>query len=142
MGCLMGGVIADWITRRTGSVTIGRRSVGVSGFLLGAAGYAAAIYVHSAEAAIAFLALASGAHDLTLPVLWATTTDAGGRFGGTASGFVNFASSLSGMLAPLSAALLERMFGSFHAVFFAAAAMYVLGAALWLIIDPRKSLST
>ena len=60
-------------------------------------------------------ALASGAHDLTLPVLWATTTDAGGRFGGTASGFVNFASSLSGMLAPLSAAWLESVFGSFHA---------------------------
>jgi ACS family glucarate transporter-like MFS transporter len=142
LGCLLGGVIADWITRRTGSVTIGRRSVGVSGFLLGAVGYMAAIYVHSAEAAIACLVLASGAHDLTLPVLWATTTDAGGRFGGTASGFVNFASSLSGMLAPLSAAFLERLFGSFHAVFYAAAALYIFGAALWLIIDPRKSLST
>ena len=141
LGCLMGGVIADWITRRTGSVTIGRRSVGVSGFLLGATGYVAAIYVHSAEAAIVFLMLASGAHDLTLPVLWATTTDAGGRFGGTAAGFVNLASSLSAMLAPLSAALLERMFGSFHAAFFVAAAMYLLGAVLWLIIDPRKSLS-
>ena len=142
VGCLMGGVIADWITRRTGSVTIGRRSVGVSGFLLGAVGYAAAMYGQSAGAAIAFLALASGAHDLTLPVLWATTTDAGGRFGGTAAGFVNFASSLSAMLAPLSAALLQRMFGSFHAVFFTAAVMYLFGAALWLIIDPRKSLST
>ena len=54
VGCLMGGVIADWITRRTGSVTIGRRSVGVSGFLLGAVGYTAAIYGHSAGAAIAF----------------------------------------------------------------------------------------
>jgi hypothetical protein len=52
---------------------------------------------------------------------------------------VNFASSLSGMLAPLSAALLQEMFGSFHAVFYAAAAMYLLGAGLWLIIDPRKS---
>jgi ACS family glucarate transporter-like MFS transporter len=142
MGCLMGGVVADWITRRTGSVTIGRRSVGVSGFLLGAIGYATAIYANSAEAAIACLVLASGAHDLTLPVLWATTTDAGGRFGGTAGGFVNFASSLSGMLAPLSAAMLERTFGSFHAVFYAAAAMYLVGAGLWLIIDPRKSLSS
>jgi MFS transporter, ACS family, glucarate transporter len=142
MGCLLGGVIADWITRRTGSVTIGRRTVGVSGFLLGAIGYLAAVYGHSAVAAIAFLALASGAHDLTLPVLWATTTDAGGRFGGTAAGFVNFASSLSGVLAPLSAALLERLFGSFHAVFYAAAAMYLVGAALWLFIDPRKSLAT
>ncbi len=142
VGCLMGGVIADWITRRSGSVTIGRRTVGVGGFLIGAIGYVAAIHGHSAEAAIAFLALASGAHDLTLPVLWATTTDAGGRFGGTAAGFVNFASSLSGMLAPLSAALLERLFGSFHAVFYAAAAMYLLGAVLWLYIDPRKSIAT
>ena len=137
-GCLVGGVIADWLTRRSGSVVLGRRSVGIGGFLLGAAGYAAAIYAHSAEAAIAFLALASGAHDLTLPVLWATTTDVGGKFGGTASGFVNFASSLAGVLAPLSAAVLERIFGSFHAIFIAAAAMYLVGAALWLIIDPRN----
>jgi MFS family permease len=138
IGCVLGGVIADWITRRTGSVTIGRRSVGVTGFLLGAVGYVAAIFVASPEAAIAFLVLASGAHDLTLPVLWATTTDAGGQFGGTASGFVNFASSLSGMLAPLSAAWLQSAFGSFHALFYAAAGMYVVGAALWLIIDPGK----
>jgi len=141
-GCLLGGVIADWITRRSGSVTIGRRTVGVGGFLIGAIGYVAAVHGHSAEAAIAFLALASGAHDLTLPVLWATATDAGGRFGGTAAGFVNFASSLSGMLAPLSAALLERSFGSFHAVFYAAAGMYLLGAVLWLYIDPRKALDS
>lgn len=140
-GCLLGGLISDWITRRTGSVTIGRRSVGVAGFLVGAAGYAAAVSVGSPWAAIACLALASGAHDLTLPVLWATTTDAGGRFGGTASGFVNFASSLSGMLAPLTAAALDRAFGSFHAVFYAAAGMYLIGAALWLVIDPRKSLA-
>ena len=79
---------------------------------------------------------------MTLPVLWATTTDAGGRFGGTAAGFVNFASSLSGTLAPMSAALLESFFGSFHAVFYVAAAMYVCGAALWLVIDPRKSLES
>jgi hypothetical protein len=100
------------------------------------------MYGHSAASAIALLALASGAHDMTLPVLWATTTDAGGRFGGTASGFVNFASSLSGVLAPMSAVLLERTFGSFHAVFIAAAAMYLSGAALWLVIDPRKPSQT
>jgi MFS family permease len=139
-GCVSGGLIADWITHRTGSLKIGRRSVGVSGFLLGAIGYLAAIYADSAEAAIACLVLASGAHDLTLPVVWATTTDVGGRFGGTAAGFVNFASSISGMTAPLAAAMLERLFGSFHAVFYVAAGMYLLGAGLWFIIDPRKSL--
>jgi ACS family glucarate transporter-like MFS transporter len=140
VGCLIGGAIADFITRRTNSVAVGRRSVGVTGFLLGATGYMAAIYVHSPGAAIAFLALASGMHDMTLPVLWATTTDAGGRFGGTAAGFVNFASSLSGMLAPLTSERLEHFFGSFHAVFYAAAGLYVLGAGCWLLIDPREPL--
>ena len=64
--------------------------------------------------------------------------DAGGRFGGTSSGFVNLASSLSATLAPLTAAGFARAFGSFHAVFYAAAGLYVLGAMLWLIIDPSQ----
>jgi hypothetical protein len=38
----------------------------------------------------------------------------------------------------MTAVLLERTFGSFHAVFIAAAAMYLSGAALWLVIDPRR----
>jgi MFS family permease len=140
VGCLLGGVIADFLTRRTGSLLWGRRTVGVSGFLLAAASYATATSMQSAGWAIAFLAFASGAHDLTLPVLWATTTDAGGRFGGTAGGFINFASSLSGVVAPLAAAGLESALGSFHAVFWVAAGLYVFGACMWLIIDPRKSL--
>jgi hypothetical protein len=38
----------------------------------------------------------------------------------------------------MTAAILESTFGSFHAVFLAAAAMYLSGAALWLVIDPRR----
>jgi len=137
-GCLVGGVLSDWITRRTGSILWGRRTIGVTGFLLGAVGFVFAISAGSAEAAIACLVLASGAHDMILPVLWATCTDLGGRFGGTASGWVNLASSLSGMTAPLISAWLASVFGSFNSVFYVAAGLYLMGAVLWLIIDPRK----
>jgi MFS transporter, ACS family, glucarate transporter len=140
MGCALGGVIADFIIRRTGSIGLGRRTVGFSGFFLGAVGYAAAISMRSPQAAVACLALASGAHDLTLPVLWATCTDAGGKFGGTSSGMVNLASSLSGVTAPLVAAKLAEMFGSFTAVFYVAAGLYLMGAIVWLFIDPQKSI--
>jgi ACS family glucarate transporter-like MFS transporter len=140
VGCFLGGVIADGITRRTGSIVWGRRTVGFSGFFIGALGYGAAISMHSPQAAIACLALASGAHDLTLPVLWATCTDAGGKFGGTSSGLVNLASSISGVTAPLAAAKLAQMFGSFTAVFYVAAGLYVLAAFTWLFIDPGKSI--
>jgi hypothetical protein len=92
--------------------------------------------------AVACLVLASGAHDLTLPVLWATCTDAGGKFGGTSSGFVNFASCISGVAAPLASAKLAQSFGSFNAVFYVAAGLYVIGGTLWLFIDPRKSIES
>jgi ACS family glucarate transporter-like MFS transporter len=141
-GCLLGGFLADFIARRTGSLVWGRRTVGCAGFLFGAVGYASAIAMSSPLAAVACLVLASGAHDLTLPVLWATCTDAGGKFGGTSSGFVNFASCLSGVTAPLAAAQLSHFFGSFNAVFYVAAALYLTGSALWLFIDPRRSIDS
>jgi ACS family glucarate transporter-like MFS transporter len=140
-GCILGGIFADIITRRTGSLVVGRRTVAVVGYTLGAIGYLTAVYVKSPAAAIAFLTLASGAHDLTLSVMWSTTTDVGGRFGGTAGGFINVGSSISGMLAPLTAATVASMFGSFHAVFWIAAALYFCAACLWLFIDPRKRLA-
>jgi nitrate/nitrite transporter NarK len=137
-GCAAGGLLADWITRRTGSLLWGRRSVGAGGFLLGAVGFIAAVNAGSAETAIACLVLASGAHDMILPVLWASCTDIGGRFGGTASGWVNLASSLSGMTAPLASAWLAEAFGSFRGVFYVAAGLYIASGCLWLIIEPRR----
>ena len=142
VGCLAGGILADFIARRTGSLLWGRRAVGCGGFMLGALGYSAAIAVSSPLAAVACLVLASGAHDLTLPVLWATCTDAGGKFGGTSSGFVNFASCISGVTAPLAAAQLANVFGSFNAVFYVAAGLYLMGGTLWLFIDPRRSIES
>ena len=142
VGCFLGGLIADAITRRTGSLVLGRRTVGCGGFFLGAAGYLAAISMHSPEAAAGCLALASGSHDLMLPVLWATCTDAGGKFGGSSSGFINFASCISGVAAPLVAARLEQIFGSFNSVFYVAAGLYVMGGITWLFIDPRKSIDS
>jgi hypothetical protein len=123
-------------------VALGRRTVGCCGFLLGAAGYFAAISTRSPGAAVACLALASGAHDLTIPVLWATCTDAGGKFGGSTAGFINFASSISGVAAPLAAAKLEQMSGSFNSAFYVAGSLYLLGAVTWLFIDPRKSVDS
>jgi MFS family permease len=128
-GCLAGGVVADWL---------GRRVVGVGGFLLSAVAFIAAVYASSAELAIAGLILAAGLHDLTLPVAWATCVDVGGQFGGTASGYMNLASSVSGTIAPLAAAWLAEVTGTFTSVFWVAAAVYLVGGLLWLVIDPRR----
>jgi ACS family glucarate transporter-like MFS transporter len=138
--CLIGGALSDWLVRRSGSLRWGRRAVGMTGFFLAAAGFAAAAGSTGPLTAMLALAFAQGALDLAVPVAWATCADIGGRFGGTATGFMNTASSLSAMVSPVSGAWLSSRFGSFHAMFVVAAAVYVFGGLLWLLIDPSHNL--
>ena len=140
IGCISGGTFSDWLVRRTGSMRWGRRLVGMGGFVLAAVGFAGAAMVGDPLAAILWMAFAQGAQDLTLPVAWATCVDVGGRFGGTATGFMNTASSISAMISPLAAAWLEKVFGSFNAMFVSAAIVYFIGGMLWLAIDAEDRL--
>jgi MFS family permease len=129
-GCLAGGVLADWL---------GRRMVGVCGFLFSAVAFVGSVFAGSGEWVIVGLVLAAGLHDVTLPVAWATCVDVGGKFGGTASGYMNLASSISGTLAPLAGAWLAEITGTFTAVFWVAAGVYLVGAALWLVIETERA---
>ena len=138
--CLVGGMLSDWLVRRTGSVVWGRRAVGFGAFALGALGFGAAALATTPVAAIVCLTLAQGALDLALPVAWATCLSIGGRYGGTATGFMNTASSISAVLSPISAAWLVEIYGSFRAMFVVSFVVYVIGALLWLKIDPRRSI--
>ncbi len=140
VACILGGGISDWIVRKTGSVRWGRRAVGVAGFGLAAVGFGVAYTAHDPLSAVLWLSFAQGAQDLTLPVAWATCVDFGGRYGGTATGVMNTASSLSAMISPISAAWLTQTFGSFNAMFAVAAFVYFVGALLWFTIDPAERL--
>lgn len=141
IACLTGGSLSDWLVRRTGSLRWGRRIVGVLGFLLASAGFAGATVANEPLAAVLWLAFAQGAQDLTLPVAWATCVDVGRHSGGTATGFMNTASSISAMLSPISAAWLQQTFGSFNAMFATAVGVYFLGAVMWFLIDPEEPLT-
>lgn len=140
IACLTGGAVSDWLVQRTGSLRWGRRSVGVGGFLLASVGFGGAAVAHDPLAAILWLAFAQGAQDLTMPVAWATCVDVGRHSGGTTTGFMNTASSLSAMLSPITAAWLQQTFGSFNAMFATAVGVYFIGALLWFLIDPEEPL--
>lgn len=141
IACVSGGALSDWLVRRTGSLRWGRRAVGMGGFLLAAAGFAAASVAEGPLAAVICLMFAAGAMDLSVPVAWAACLEAGGRYGGTATGFMNTSSSISAFISPLAAAWLFDKFGSFSAMFMSAAAVYFLAALLWLKIDAGQSLA-
>ena len=84
--------------------------------------------------------IGQAAYDITLPVSWATVADIGGRFGGTTGAFMNMASSISAMISSVSAAWLASTFGSYSVMLVTAAAVYFVGGAFWLFIDPARPL--
>jgi nitrate/nitrite transporter NarK len=138
VACLVGGVLSDWLVRVLGSLLWGRRLVGLGGYLLAAAGFAAAGMVQKPLAAVLCLALAEAGLDLAVPVAWAACLEVGGRFGGTATGFMNAGSSISAFISPLAAAWLYTKFGTFDAMFMSAAAVYLFSGLLWLLIDATQ----
>ena len=137
IACVSGGTFSDWLVRRTG-LRWGRRSVGIGGFALAALGFALAATAGDAFSAVMWMAFAQGAQDLTLPVAWAVCVDVGHRYGGTATGFMNTASSASAVISPISAAWLATRFGSFESMFWASTVVYLVGALLWFVIDPER----
>ena len=137
VACVSGGSFSDWLVKRSG-LRWGRRSVGIAGFGLAAVGFVLAASAEDALPAVLWMAFAQGAQDLTLPVAWAVCVDVGHRYGGTATGFMNTASSASAMLSPITAVWLATRFGSFESMFWASAVVYFVGALLWLVIDPER----
>lgn len=137
IACVLGGSFSDWLVRRKG-LRWGRCSVGIGGFGLAAIGFALAAMADNALPAVLWMAFAQGAQDLTLPVAWAVCVDVGHRYGGTATGFMNTASSASAMISPVTAAWLAVRFGSFASMFWAATIVYLVGALLWFVIDPER----
>ena len=140
VACLLGGSFSDWLVQRLGSLKWGRRIIGIAGFALAGLGFAAATQAHSGLVAVLWLAFAQGAQDLTLPVAWATCIDVSHKYGGTAAGFMNTASSISAMISPISAAWLATAFGSFHSMFFVASIVYCVGSLFWCFIDAEQPL--
>jgi ACS family glucarate transporter-like MFS transporter len=138
VSCVTGGIISDRIARMTRSLRFGRRAVGLAGFLLAGVGFGAASVAKTAVSSVLWLTIGAGAIDLAVPVAWATCVEVGGRFGGTATGFMNMASSISAMLSPIAAAWLFDHYGSFRPMFLSVTAVYWITGLLWLKIDPLR----
>jgi ACS family glucarate transporter-like MFS transporter len=139
---VIGGAFSDWLVRRTGSLLWGRRLVGLGGYLVAAAGFAAATAMQRPSKAILCLMLAEFGMDLAVPVAWAACLEAGGSFGGTTTAFMNTASTISAFISPLAAAWMFTRFGSFAAMLLSAGAVYLVASLLWLKVDATQSLTS
>ncbi len=136
--CLLGGAINDRLTKWRGP-RIGR--CGLAAFAIAVAGIFIAFgsQVQSARLASVVLAGGAGALYLSQSSFWSVTADLGGASSGSVSGFMNMGAQIG---AALTASLTPWIAGRFGWTmsFLVAAALCLLGAASWLVVDPSQQL--
>ena len=136
LGDLFGGVATDWAVRRFG-LRFGRAGVAGLGNLFAGLAMIAATQVHNPIAAICLISLAVTATMFTLGAMWSTCQEIGGAHVGVVGAVMNTAGQLGAIGGPPMVTYLLARFGDWNAPVLAIGGLFVVGATMWLIVDPR-----
>ena len=135
----LGGIINDRLTRRRGP-RAGRCIVAAFAIVTAGVFIAFGSQVESARLASVVLAGGAGALYLSQSSFWSVTADIAGGSSGSVSGFMNTGNQIGGFVTSLLTPIIAERFG-WTASFLVAACLCVLGAAAWLLVDPRRILT-
>ena len=139
VACPIGGWINDALTTHF-SARLGRCGVAAIAMALTAAFLAIGSTVASTRVASVVLAGGAGALYLSQSSFWSITADLAGRSSGSVSGFMNMGGQIGGAVTASLTPVIAASFG-WTASFWVAAALSLLGAAAWLLVNPSAILT-
>jgi sugar phosphate permease len=142
VGDTVGGFATDYLLKITGSAKIGRRIVAIVGLLGCAVFIVPAALTEDAYTAVYCLTASMFFLECTIGPSWAVPMDTGGKYSGTVSGMMNMAGNIGGAISPIVFGVLVQV-GNWQAPFIVAAALLVIGSAVWAFwLDPDKHILT
>jgi nitrate/nitrite transporter NarK len=107
--------------------------------MTGAIALFAVARVEDGRTAALLLALALGLQTTTVSAAWSVCLDVGRKYAGIVTGCMNTVGNIGGAIAPLVVGYAVKSWGSWTLPFYIMAAVFVFGALMWLLVDPRKS---
>jgi MFS transporter, ACS family, glucarate transporter len=137
IGDTVGGWLSDHLVRRGRSLRFARRVVAITGFVLAAACILPATLTEDRYLSVAFTTGALFFLELTVGVSWAVAMDVGPEYAGSVSGVMNMCGNLGGTLASVGIGYMVQ-FVNWEAPFLVASGLCMLGALLYLRIDPSE----
>ncbi len=138
VGSLGGGLLTDWIWKRTGNLRLSRSGVGAGCLLACALLILAAWFVKSVVLAVALLSLGAFFAALAGPSAYVVTIDIAGDHIPQVFGLMNMMGNIAAAACPILVALLFKWTGNWDLVLLVFAALYLAGAACWLLVDPGQ----
>lgn len=141
VGDTLGGWLSDKIWAKTGRGKFSRRVVAIAGLLVGAAFMIPGAMTDSAYLAVFLLSCSVFALEMSVGVYWAVCLDVGHEFAGTVSGMMNSIGNIGSALSPLVFGIILQSTGSWVYPFLVASVLLLIGAFLWLRVDPETSVA-
>ncbi len=139
----LGNWFSGWLVDRMfrqGSWVLSRRLPAMIGFALAAAGVAGSVFASSPLTSIVWFCLAIFGADMTLAPSWSFCIDIGKQRAGVVSGTMNMAGNFGSFLTAIAFPYLAKWTGSYTPFFIVAAGLNTIAIALWLLLDPRRTL--
>jgi MFS transporter, ACS family, glucarate transporter len=138
-GFWLGGLLTDWLSRRSGSLKIGRCGIGAFGLLISALALVAVVRTEDRVIAASLIAVAAFFQMLTGSAAWSVCLDVGRRNAGVVTGCMNMVGNLGGTIAPVVVGYAVERRGSWDIPFYVTAGVLAFGVMMWMLIDPRRS---
>jgi ACS family glucarate transporter-like MFS transporter len=138
VGCLLGGVVSDWIAARF-SLRMGRCLLPGIALALTAVLLLVGSRVDDARTAAILLASGAGVLYFSQSNYWAVSADIAGEYTGIVSAMVNMGGQLGGALTASLTPVLAARFG-WETSFLAAATLAFLGGLAWTMVDPNQQI--
>jgi len=135
----LGGLLTDWLARRTGSLKIARCGVGAVGLITSAMALVAVVQTEDRVVAASLIAVAAFCQMMTGSAAWSVCLDVGRRNAGVVTGFMNMVGNIGGTIAPVVVGYAVEKRGSWDIPFYATAGVLALGMVMWMLIDPLCS---
>jgi ACS family sodium-dependent inorganic phosphate cotransporter len=121
------GWLSDWMLARGLSVTAVRKIVQTAGFALGAAPLLLLPRIHNPAAAVLLVTISAACGAMSLAAFGVNHLDVGPRYAGILMGISNTAATVPGIIGVAATGLILGATGSFSAVFYITAGVYLIG---------------
>jgi ACS family glucarate transporter-like MFS transporter len=138
-GFWLGGLLTDWLVRRTGSLKIARCGIGAVGLITSAIALVAVVRTEDRVVAASLIALAAFCQMMTGSAAWSVCLDVGRRNAGVVTGIMNMVGNIGGTIAPVVVGYAVDRRGSWNIPFYVTAGVLTIGVVMWMLIDPRRS---
>jgi sugar phosphate permease len=138
VGDTLGGVLSDYVLKRTGNLRLARIGVTVFGFVGAFLSLLPILYVR--DPAIVALCLSGGFFfaELVIGPMWAVPMDIAPRYAGTSAGLMNSGSALAAIVSPLVAGYVIDVTGNWYLPFLMSMGLLALGAMTAFLMHPEK----